>query len=242
MTTAAICATRELPWRPSFYRGEQYDSDLGLYYLRARYYNPLTGRFVSMDPENGIITDPKTLHKYVYADGDPVNLVDPTGRSGTAVARPYTQGALEYGLLLGLVSLQASKSLPLVAEGVNCVLHKAGDLLYGVSQDMTQPVQEIEFGQCSAKVGKCKRCYPVDKGGWGYRIDWNQQRSHDFWLSKIFVPPFIPHFHLYLMSQSPFPDCTCFWDKCRAALKSKIFRLGGTLQQLNRGQRWGHCT
>ena len=27
-----------------------YDSDLGLYYLRARYYNPVTGRFVSRDP------------------------------------------------------------------------------------------------------------------------------------------------------------------------------------------------
>jgi hypothetical protein len=36
MTTAAICATREVSWRPSFYRGEQYDSDLGLYYLRIR--------------------------------------------------------------------------------------------------------------------------------------------------------------------------------------------------------------
>ena len=35
------------------YRGEQYDSDLGLYYLRARYYNPNTGRFMSRDPEDG---------------------------------------------------------------------------------------------------------------------------------------------------------------------------------------------
>ncbi len=35
------------------YRGEQYDTDLGLYYLRARYYNPLTGRFMSRDPESG---------------------------------------------------------------------------------------------------------------------------------------------------------------------------------------------
>ena len=50
MTTAAICATREVSWRASFYRGEQYDSDLGLYYLRARYYNPVTGRFLSRDP------------------------------------------------------------------------------------------------------------------------------------------------------------------------------------------------
>ena len=66
------------------YRGEQYDSDLGLYYLRARYYNPLTGRFMSRDPEDGKLTDPKSLHKYLYADGDPVNVIDPRGQSSTA--------------------------------------------------------------------------------------------------------------------------------------------------------------
>jgi RHS repeat-associated protein len=62
------------------YRGEQYDADLGLYYLRARYYNPLTGRFLSRDQEDGVTTDPASLHKYLYADGDPVNGWDPTGR------------------------------------------------------------------------------------------------------------------------------------------------------------------
>jgi RHS repeat-associated protein len=66
------------------YRGEQYDSDLGLYYLRARYYNPATGRFLSRDPEDGKAIDPKTLHKYLYADGDPVNVIDPRGQSSTA--------------------------------------------------------------------------------------------------------------------------------------------------------------
>jgi RHS repeat-associated protein len=65
------------------YRGEQYDSDLGLYYLRARYYNPVTGRFMSRDPEDGKPIDPKTLHKYLYAGGDPVNWVDPRGRGAT---------------------------------------------------------------------------------------------------------------------------------------------------------------
>jgi RHS repeat-associated protein len=80
MTTAAICATREVSWSPSFYRGEQYDPDLGLYYLRARYYNPNTGRFLSRDPEDGKANIPVTLHKYLYAAGDPVNLKDPTGR------------------------------------------------------------------------------------------------------------------------------------------------------------------
>ena len=62
------------------YRGEQYDSDLGMYYLRARYYNPMTGRFMSRDPNDGNIRIPASLHKYLYANGDPVNGIDPTGR------------------------------------------------------------------------------------------------------------------------------------------------------------------
>jgi RHS repeat-associated protein len=62
------------------YRGEQFDSDLGLYYLRARYYNPASGRFMSRDPEDGKIRILATLHKYLYANGDPVNGIDPTGR------------------------------------------------------------------------------------------------------------------------------------------------------------------
>jgi len=85
MTTAAICATREPSWNPSSYRGEQYDSDLGLYYPRARYYNPNTDRFMSRDPEDGKAKDPASLHKYLYADGDPVNGFDPTGRGDAGV-------------------------------------------------------------------------------------------------------------------------------------------------------------
>ena len=85
MTTAAICATREVSWRPSFYRGEQFDADLSLYYLRARYYNASTGRFMSRDPEAGKIKIPASLHKYLYASGDPVNHVDPMGHHGCPV-------------------------------------------------------------------------------------------------------------------------------------------------------------
>ena len=101
------------------YRGEQWDPDLGLYYLRARYYNPTAGRFVSMDPENGIVTDPATLHRYLYANGDPVNKVDPDGRAASA----------EYALLLGTISLGAVGALPPIAEEVNCILYTAADAL-----------------------------------------------------------------------------------------------------------------
>jgi RHS repeat-associated protein len=63
------------------YRGEQYDPDLQLYYLRARYFNPLTGRFLTRDPVDGKIWLPQTLHKYLYAAGNPINAVDPSGRA-----------------------------------------------------------------------------------------------------------------------------------------------------------------
>jgi RHS repeat-associated protein len=63
------------------YRGEQWDPDLGLYYLRARYYNPATGRFMSRDPEDGHISIPVTLHKYLYASGNPVNRIDRSGKA-----------------------------------------------------------------------------------------------------------------------------------------------------------------
>lgn len=69
-----------------FYRGEQWDPDLGLYYLRARYYNPLTGRFLSKDPYPGETYQPKTLHRYQYTGADPVNDVDPSGNAAIVEA------------------------------------------------------------------------------------------------------------------------------------------------------------
>jgi len=62
------------------YRGQEFDSDLGIYYLRARYYDANTGRFLTVDPEEGRLKDSLTLHRYVYAASDPVNKSDPSGR------------------------------------------------------------------------------------------------------------------------------------------------------------------
>jgi RHS repeat-associated protein len=61
------------------YTGEQFDLNMGFYYLRARYYNQGTGRFIRTDPLEGNIFDPVSLHRYLYANGDPVNKVDPSG-------------------------------------------------------------------------------------------------------------------------------------------------------------------
>jgi RHS repeat-associated protein len=66
---------------PNHYRyaGEQLDANLGFYYLRARYLNQTTGRFWTRDPFEGLEADPLSLHKYIYAHGNPVNGSDPSG-------------------------------------------------------------------------------------------------------------------------------------------------------------------
>ncbi len=61
------------------FAGEQFDPDLGLYYNRARYLHTSTGRFLSMDTAEPTPADPASLHRYLYADADPVNGLDPTG-------------------------------------------------------------------------------------------------------------------------------------------------------------------
>lgn len=61
------------------YTGEQYNANTGLYYLRARYMNPSTGTFISMDSYHGSIYDPVSLHKYLYANANPVMYTDPIG-------------------------------------------------------------------------------------------------------------------------------------------------------------------
>jgi RHS repeat-associated protein len=62
------------------FTGEQFDPNLGFYYLRARFYNPAIGRFLTVDPFPGSIYDPPSLHKYPYCGVDPVNSVDPSGQ------------------------------------------------------------------------------------------------------------------------------------------------------------------
>jgi len=61
------------------FAGEQRDSETGLDYLRARYYDPFVGRFISADAYEGILDDPLSLHDYLYADANPVVNTDPSG-------------------------------------------------------------------------------------------------------------------------------------------------------------------
>ena len=68
----------EVP-NPYQYTGEAWDAEVELLYLRARYYQPGVGRFITKDPWAGDIWQPGTLNRYAYVVNNPVNLLDPTG-------------------------------------------------------------------------------------------------------------------------------------------------------------------
>jgi RHS repeat-associated protein len=60
--------------------GEYWDEDSQLQYNRARWYDPATARFLSIDPFEGIPSNPASLHRYAYAHADPVQGSDPGGQ------------------------------------------------------------------------------------------------------------------------------------------------------------------
>ena len=60
------------------FTGETTDVN-GLVYLRARYYAPGEGRFLSRDAWNGSVNRPLSLNRWMYVEGNPINYVDPTG-------------------------------------------------------------------------------------------------------------------------------------------------------------------
>jgi RHS repeat-associated protein len=69
-STQTVSGLNSLRWK-----GLLYDSETGLYYMRARYYDPKTRRFISEDPV-GLAGG---INPYAFADNDPTNKSDPSG-------------------------------------------------------------------------------------------------------------------------------------------------------------------
>jgi len=79
VTSGALPQTTDLG-----YNFEEYDSTLGLQYLRARYYDPQMAHFGVRDSVSGKISNPASLNLYNYAQSNPVNYADPSGHVSIA--------------------------------------------------------------------------------------------------------------------------------------------------------------
>jgi RHS repeat-associated protein len=94
------------PATPYAFAGREYDAESGFYYLRARYYDPATGRFVNADPLDvpallvtgraSVLRDPQQLNLYSYAANNPLAFRDPTGLKPATI---YMSGEASGGVM-----------------------------------------------------------------------------------------------------------------------------------------------
>ncbi len=78
-----------------FYVGKLHDDELGLSYMNARYYDPLVGRFMGVDPVGFVEGNSHSFNRYTYANNNPYKFVDPDGNYAEA---PFEAASIAYGL------------------------------------------------------------------------------------------------------------------------------------------------
>jgi len=112
---------------PYRYTGQQFDALTGLYYLRARYYDPALGRFLSRDPAEPLLTAPHELNRYVYVADNPLNAADPSGRFAAVEYSMANNESEEESAALEPVGEETASELQALTEEFES-LTETGDL------------------------------------------------------------------------------------------------------------------
>jgi RHS repeat-associated protein len=121
---------------PFLFAGQDQQGSSGLVYLRARYYDPNTGRFLSQDALPGHDPIPLSLNKYLYCLANPVNGIDPSGNE--------TEEDVDESMIISeeLVEQNAQSATGTVRTGIETIF-KALQVIGGVMTTLT--VIEVLF-------------------------------------------------------------------------------------------------
>jgi RHS repeat-associated protein len=176
------------------YTGREFDTETGLYYYRARYYDPQPGRFLSEDPAY-FRSGPNF---YAYSLNNPINLRDPSGKTAAAVAVPVAEG-------VGTLVCFGSGVCETIIIGTAAVVAVAatGYAVYNWfesrSRGRSDPIPypgTAEPGPCDKEKGKCNPCPPDSPY-------WDQPGNAHGSTTGV-------HYHWYHYNQTPYPDCKCY--------------------------------
>jgi RHS repeat-associated protein len=99
------------------YTGHVNDPDTGLVYMQARYYDPATMRFSSVDPVAPMSGDAYGFNRYAYARNNPISNIDPDGREAACVSMAgHCGGAANNLPVAGMAEAARELTEPLGAE------------------------------------------------------------------------------------------------------------------------------
>jgi RHS repeat-associated protein len=121
---------------PYRYTGQQFDSLTGLYDLRARYYDPTSGRFLSRDTAAIDFSSPVELNRYSYAEENPINLSDPSGQASLAEYRQLLYYIAAGAAVGGAIALAPKNSLRKLLEALAVLLGFLFGLLIHVESEI----------------------------------------------------------------------------------------------------------
>ncbi len=129
------------------FAGEQNDTTVNQspYYLRARYYDPVTGRFLTRDPWPANTLDAQSLNEYAYVYDDPVRYTDVYGyginipNPADAIKDVTHTVSNAAGAVAGGVVQAAGDIVGAAAAGVDAVVQGAGEVV----EEMTDGVQAV---------------------------------------------------------------------------------------------------
>ena len=91
------------------YCGEYFDKETGTIYLRARYYDPTIGRFITEDSYWGKDNDPLSLNLYTYCYSNPINRFDPSGHRAELGFYEYSYEGYIWDKILWLEAIKVYK-------------------------------------------------------------------------------------------------------------------------------------
>ena len=130
----------EQPWK---FNGKELDSETGLYYYGARYYEPTLAMWYG---EDALTEKYPNVGGYVYCVGNPVKLVDPDGNEGVVVSGQHggTMKSRVHFLVNGLDRARKAKNhLHNKQENVTWIIYSESDQNYGYTKAELSKYKEL---------------------------------------------------------------------------------------------------
>jgi RHS repeat-associated protein len=139
---------------PFLYNGQYgvMTDENGLYYMRARYYNPDIKRFINLDVLLGSIDSGQSLNRYAYVNGNPVLYTDPEGQFVWNVACGGVGAVLNMGATIAgsLIAGDDVRWQEVAAAGVGGF---AGGVAFSLSGNIIAASAAETAGSTAAEVG-----------------------------------------------------------------------------------------